>query len=175
MNDFTLNSFIVVPEMQMRAMAISAPKTDGLPVNTSEPSVRLTDSRNETGLESSRGRGAPLLYYGTNREVTKPTKLTYADMAKSRPRPSREEKREYVCPTPPKQMRDILPSGVGGGKNDLDPMNRPGQKSNHDGKLLVNEPGGEETSQPMRISPPAQSTFPPERPSASSRMEPRGN
>ena len=34
----------------------------------------------------------------------------------------------------------------------------------------------EETSQPMRISPPpAQSTFPPERPSASSRMEPRGN
>ena len=139
MNDFTLNSFIVVPEMQMRAMAISAPKTDGLPVNTSEPSVRLTDSRNETGqAESSRARGASLRLYGTAGEVRK----TWADMVKST-RPSREEKREYVCPTPPKQMRDILPSGVGGGKNDLDPMNRPGQKSNHDGKLLVNEPGGE--------------------------------
>lgn len=67
--------------MNMREMAISAPKTDGLPVsmprtstsmlNTYGTFIHLTDSRNETGVESNRARSAPLLYGTADQNVGK--------------------------------------------------------------------------------------------------------
>ena len=110
----------------MREIAISTPKTNGLPVSmprtstsmlkTYGPFVHLTDSRNENGAESNRACGSPLLY-GTVREVTKPTKTWEKMVVSNKSKPSQDQKRETTFLMLPKQMPDNLPPR-GGGKND---------------------------------------------------------